>query len=280
MSAQFPFPSFSPRIARTEQVRRDLERARAHDIATKAPRIPWATYDNGKLTGGFIKDHLQWRRGEHFALIGPTGTGKTHMMINLLPEQRFVTAFATKPRDATMDALINQGYRKMTRWQSVSAIDVPRRVLWPDASRIGARTEQRKVFHDAFDRIFREGGWTVAIDELWYFTNILKLAEDVKMYLLQGRSLDISLLSATQRPAFVPLEIYDQSTHLMFWRDNDERNLSRISGLSIQSGNLVRAIVSTLEEHQVLYVNTRTGEMLRTRAPSRVTVKPNRRDGK
>jgi hypothetical protein len=144
---------------------------------------------------------------------------------------------------------------------------MPRRVLWPDASRIDSITSQRAVFHDAFGRIYREGGWTVALDETWYHANILKLEMDIRMFLLQGRSLDISLLAATQRPAHVPLEIYDQSTHLFFWRDNDDANLDRLRRIHAATGRILKTIVMNLEPHQVLYINTRTSRMVRTRVP-------------
>jgi energy-coupling factor transporter ATP-binding protein EcfA2 len=244
-------PEWTPRADPELEMRARLSR--------DAPRVPWDV---------FLRDKLRWNPGEHFALIGPTGQGKTTMLLNLLPQQRYITVFATKPRDETMESLINTGYLKMERWRSLDPRDYPRRVLWPDASTIDSESHQKAVFQHAFAAIYREGGWTVALDETWYMANILNLGGAIKLYLLQARALGISLLCATQRPAHVPLEIYDQSSHLMFWRDNDEANLRRLSGISWRSADLIRRIVSNLDRHQVLYINTRTGEMLRTRCPA------------
>lgn len=228
-------------------------------LTTDAPRVPWDKFQQRVFV---------WQRGEHVALLGPTGQGKTFLMRALLPVHPYVVAIASKPRDDTMMELVTrQGYTKLDQWGSYPVKDMPRRVLWPDAASIDAAKDQRDVFHDAFGRIFREGGWTIAIDELWYITNVLKLELDVRMILLQGRSLQISFLSATQRPAFVPLEVYDQSTHLFFWRDNDDRNLQRLKEINARGGRILKTIVMNLEQHQVLYINTRTGQMVRTRVP-------------
>lgn len=228
-------------------------------IATDAPRVPWDV---------FTAQHFAWKRGEHVALLGPTGQGKTFLLRALLPMHPYVVVFATKPRDDVMTQLITQrGYTRLERWGSYPVKDMPRRVLWPDATRIDSVMHQREVFHDAFGRIFREGGWTVALDETWWHANILRLEMDIKVFLLQGRSLDISLISATQRPAHVPLEIYDQSTHLFFWRDNDDANLDRLKRIHSRSGRIIKSIVMDLERHQVLYINTRDATMLRTRVP-------------
>lgn len=249
----------SSHIMRQNERERERESKRLAMLSREAPRIPWDV---------FLDEHFDWRAGEHVAMIGPTGQGKTTLLLNLLPLHPFVVVFATKPHDSTMDNLIRTGgYMKLDRWRSLDPMHYPRRVLWPDATKMNAIKTQTEVFHDAFERIYREKGWTVAIDETWYVANKLRLEEDIKTYLLQARSLGISLMCATQRPAKVPVEIYDQSTHLFFWRDNDEANLKRMSGISYRSQALIRGIVSNLDRFQVLYVNTRTGNMLRTKCP-------------
>lgn len=228
-------------------------------VSVEAPRVPWDV---------FTSRIFHWSQGEHVGIIGPTGQGKTTLLMHILPLQPYVVVFASKPRDVTMMYLINTGYLKIERWQSsLSVRTYPRRVLWPDASKLNSKTTQREIFLDAMDKIYREKGWCVAIDEGWYFTKELGLDSAVKTYLLQARSLGISLVFATQRPAWVPLEVYDQSTHLFFYRDNDERNLRRLAGISWRSADLIRHVVSNLDTFQCLYINTRTGQMYRTRAP-------------
>ena len=126
---------------------------------------------------------------------------------------------------------------------------------------------QRHVFHDAIEHIYAEGWWDLIIDEGYYIDEVLKLGSLLRLIYTQIRSTGVSIILATQRPAWVPVEVYDQSTHLFFWRDNDARNLRRLREVSVAHEDAIREIIPHLEEHQVLYLNTRTGAMCRTRSP-------------
>jgi hypothetical protein len=125
---------------------------------------------------------------------------------------------------------------------------------------------QRAVFRQAIAQIYKEGRWCLFVDELRYICEELKLARMMRLLWLQGRSNKITLVGVCQRPAFVPTEMYDQATHLFFWCDNDERNLKRIGGIGWLNAKLIREAVAKLPFHHVLYINTRKGTMLTTKA--------------
>lgn len=229
----------------------------------KAPAIPFDVF----------MDKWRWNQGEHLGIIGPTGSGKTTLSNAILPKQRFVSVLATKPRDSTMDSLAARGYKVFRRWPQSWPYNnpkkYPRRIIWPKHFELGRKSKekQKAVIYEAMAAAFKEGSWCVYTDELYYLVQELGLGSEVKQYLLQGRSLGISFACATQRPAWVPLEVYDQSRHLFFFKDNDESNLKRISGISGERSQAeIRKIIRTLERHQFLYINSVTGAMVRSMA--------------
>lgn len=170
-----------------------------------------------------------------------------------------------------MEEIISrQGYEKYDQWpKGLDPDKHPRRVIWPPATSIDAARTQAPIFADAFSEIYGEGAWNLYLDEGWYVTNMLGLGMQIKVMLLQARSLDISLILATQRPVSVPPEVWDQSTHIFLFRENDERNLERMGGIAWKDALAVRSMISNLDQFQFLYYNTRSGYMVRSRVPYR-----------
>src|SRR5215472_5611577 len=64
---------------------------------TRAPFVPWE-----KLEPKLKKD---WTPGEHVTLIGPTGSGKTHMALALARICKYSLIIATKRRDPLLESL-------------------------------------------------------------------------------------------------------------------------------------------------------------------------------
>jgi len=249
---------------------------RAASIRERPPddSAPVLTWDD------FNTYALDWRQDQHLAAVGPTGQGKSVAIHGLLDAHRtYVAYLATKPKDKTLDQYISRGqYERVASWppvrrrgmrnRVVSAEDMPRRLVWPDASALDAEDEQRRVFKQALGDIYRDGGWCTVWDDFWYLSVLLGLEKDAKKFLYNARSNDIPFVLGAQRPAGNRLvEIFDQADHILFFRDNDEANLKRIGGVGWLSSDLIRGHVANLEPHQFLYTNTRNGWLYRSTAP-------------
>lgn len=226
----------------------------------------------------FINYVFDWHQDQHVGMIGPTEAGKSNLTFQILPLRQYVTYYATKPRDKTLDKFsAKAGYVKITDWpptkgkgpakREVSAEEMPKRILWPTATDLYATNHQREVFQRATADIYAQGGWCVVWDEFWYMCTLLKLETEARVLLQQARSNNISFVMGAQRPSRIPLELFDQATHLFFARDNDEANLERIGGVGWLASNPIRELVATLKRFQFLYINTREGWMYRTTAP-------------
>jgi hypothetical protein len=226
-------------------------------MATHAPRLSWAEFF----------PRFEWAQSQHVGLIGPNGQGKTTLLTAILPRRQYVAVLVTKPRDESIDRLIASGYDRYEEWLDVDPDKSPRRVIWPDAKRLGAQENQTRVFRKALEQMFVDGGWCSVIDEGFYFAKRLKLSDAMMDYWTQGRSNKLSFVVGTQRPAWVPVEMYGESTHLFIWRTVEREALRRVSDLGAANAEVAKLVIQNLEPHQCLYVNTRTGVMYRTRAP-------------
>lgn len=109
--------------------------------------------------------------------------------------------------------------------------------------------------------IYRQGDWTVVVDEARQVTDFLGLDKELILLWNQGRSQGNTIVAGVQRPRHVPLEAYDQASHLFFFKDPDEANIARVAEIAGVSKKIVAATVKALKPYEFLYVSPRTGEM-------------------
>ena len=201
--------------------------------------------------------------------MGPTGAGKTTLALAIINRRTYQLVVATKPQDPLISELTGDlGYKLVREWPPPPPQEVPefRRVCyWPPIERVEDVANQKVAIGNMLQSLYVTGGWTVYLDEVRYVTQYLKLAPAVELLWQQGRSLNLSIMAATQRPRHIPLSAYSQATHLFLWRDNDEENIRRLSGLGAADKVTVQFAVMNLAKHEVLYVNTRTGELYVTK---------------
>lgn len=226
----------------------------------RIPLVPWADF----------RARLRWEQGEHIAMVGPTGQGKTTMALQLLPHRvanrGHVVVIATKPKDKTLAGLGREGYQIVNHWPPKGPAN--KVVLWPKFRSLRDRGAQAEVIGHGLADIFEAGGWCVLVDDVQYLVDVLGLGPQLRMFWYQARSLGISLVGATQRPRRVPVEMWSQCAHAFIWRTNSD-DLKAVAELGSADTRLIREAVAMLPPHQALYVNTRTGALAVTQAAER-----------
>lgn len=206
-----------------------------------------------------FRERFDWKQGEHVTVIGPTGWGKSTAIKELvLPRRDYVVAFATKRKDSTMDELQAQGYKVQSKFQP----DVADHIILKPKMTLSNDAEIRNTFKNAIDTIWWSGGWCMDWDEAVYMAEELKLKSLMSKMWMQGRSLGVSIVAATQRPAFLPLYAYDQATHFFFWKmklQDDAMRVARLGGLDIRE---MLSTIRQLPKYWFLYHNKETEETL------------------
>lgn len=214
-------------------------------------------------------DRMDWRPGEHVTFIGPNGRGKTEAAIKLATERRrWIVFLSTKRIDSTQDVLVEHGFRRISQVKDINPGIHNRFIFKPpfpkNASASDLKANHGAAFSQALITLREQTGWTIMVDECRYIAGTLGLRDELEMLWLQGRSEKTTVMANTQRPRFIPLEAYDQATHIFMWSDSDRNNIVRVSEMAGLNTDLVLATLPGLPKHDILYINTVTGDIFVT----------------
>jgi len=181
-----------------------------------------------------------WQIGEHVAVVGDTGTGKTFLVSKLTQLREYVVIFRTKADDITFP-----GFRKARTVDALDNLYETRILLEPKHG------QQMRQGYELLTRVYDQGGWTVVIDEEWFVEARLHLTEYVETLLTQGRSKKVSVVVGMQRPARISRFTISQCTHLFSFRI-EGRDLQTMKEAT--TPRLVEPI-SSLVGHDFVYYN-------------------------
>lgn len=154
-----------------------------------------------------IESPRPWAIGEHVAVIGTTGTGKTYLVSKLVQLRRYVVILRTKPDDIKFP-----GFK---RAETAKALDDARNdklLIVPEYK------NQARVAYELFEKVWQQKNWTIVIDEAFYVQQRLGMQKPLEMLLTQGRSMRISVVIGVQRPVHVTRFAVSEASHVFAFR--------------------------------------------------------------
>lgn len=191
---------------------------------------------------------VTWKQGQHVAVVGRTGSGKTYLISELVKLRKYVVILRTKPDSNTFP-----GFTKVRKASAMGKFGAERLLLEPEYSR------QAIEGFNMLETAWQEGGWTVVIDENWYAEAHLGLKPYIVRLLTQGRSKDISVVIGMQRPVDISRFALSEVTHLFVFR-TEGRDLK--FSLRDSTNDAIVPAVRSLRGHDFVYYNAAKDELV------------------
>lgn len=209
-------------------------------------QIPeFETWDYNEFLNNF---RTTWKIGEHVAICGTTGSGKTFVAEDIKLMRKWLVVIATKSNDETLDAY--SGFSKRTSWPP----DFHEKLvlLWKKPKDLVKLRETQELVYTTMNHLFRYGGWTIYFDDLFFVSETLKLKSAIRVFYTQVRSSNVSIVASIQRPFWVPVEVVSQSKYAILFVTQDEKDIHRVAeGLGVNYRVLCAAL-EKLEQYEFL----------------------------
>lgn len=221
----------------------------------------------------FLTEVWSYKAGEHVSFIGPTGSGKTYLALQLLARSAgedlpgYITVM--KARDKTVGDFLrtHEGWKRTLTFPPppvVPGMKKPRGwAVWPHHTNDPEADDIRHA--QIFDRMHRQlyvkGDNIIFDDEVVSLVREMDQKKNLTRIWTKGRSIGSGLWGATQRPAMVPLEMYDQAQHLFLGNIKDKRSQDRFGEISGVDPDLVVSVVQRLPQFHWLYIRQESGQM-------------------
>lgn len=168
-----------------------------------------------------MADFIFPSQGEHTAILGCTGSGKTQFALWQLSQAPF-NVFPYFIIDYKGDDLVNSISRARDLDFSERIPDEPGLYI------IHARPDEKDQCEDWLRRLWEHENAGLYVDEGYLLPDKAWLQN----LLAQGRSKRISVSITSQRPFFVPRSVFTEASYLSVFRLNDDGDKQRVSEFS------------------------------------------------
>lgn len=193
-------------------------------------------------TANLATGPVPWKVGEHVAVIGTTGTGKTFLVSELVKRRRYVTIFRTKPDDIKFEGFKeHRDSKALEDWRNELNLIRPR------------YQNQPQVGYELLEKVWEHGRWTIVIDEFFYVER-LGLKQSLERLLTQGRSKKISVVLGMQRPVQVTRFALSEVSHIFCFR-LEGRDATTLRDMTTPN---ILSVVKDLQKYQFVHYHIPT----------------------
>jgi hypothetical protein len=219
-------------------------------------------------------------------VIGPTGSGKTHLALTLAEMRPYILVLATKRVDPLVSQLRADGYHVTgdlgeilwthDRDGGPARPVYPRVVFWPQTPEQMDQRQRMQVQEAAFRRAMdwadKTGKWAILLDETMWLAQQLRLERELDALWFQGRTQGLSVIACAQRPSRVPRLAFSQATYLFIGKFGDKRDIETLRDISSTiPKEIIEDSIRSLDfdRHEFLFLDTSSNQLAVTVAPPR-----------
>jgi hypothetical protein len=257
--------------------------------------IPWVRGKKRSAAVGGMRLPLPppWKPGQHWALIGPTGEGKSTFAVGLLEGRTWVLSLDPKGEDETLES---SGYVRSVsmppprdRWAWLPGRDpvegseqwifdrVERGLPVGLIAGFEALTDEEdaalhQLMRDAVTWCRRTRGWTLYVDEFELLSSqrMFRLGPDIERMLITARRAGTSVVTSFQAAAWVSKHATRQASFVSLWPTRERQMIKTVAESMGRDWRVISAAVDELPPYHVLVIPKQIRmPMIVTTAPKR-----------
>lgn len=222
------------------------------DRLTKVVSLPW---------GIFLRWlESNWSPGEHFALVGPTGEGKTTFAVGIMSLRQWIMALDAKGEDSTLSA---SGFERINKFplprrirNAVAENKPARLIIGGPTTSLAEERHLRALLAQAVEMVRHQGGWTLYADEFQILSDLrmFALGKPIEQGLVSARDKGTSIVTSFQAPAWVPKASTRQATLVAMWPTRDINMIKSVAESMGRDYHELLAIVRELPQYHPVVI--------------------------
>jgi hypothetical protein len=249
--------------------------------------VVWLNWDqylqwlNGRLIhvttawGEKVRLGPPWQPGEHMALDGPTGEGKTTHAVGILEARKYVLALDPKGEDETLSqsgyVRVRSIWQDSLRWKLAHRQDAK---TWNDIHRRiddgldakvivggGSDTDEQdialqRLMRDAITYSRHSGGWTLYVDEFELLSSQRMFNEGprIERMLITARRKKTSVVTTFQAPAWISQHATRQARRAVKWPTGDRNMIKKLAEAMGRDWRELGSAVDLLPEYHTITI--------------------------